>query len=112
MVNEIYGVALNGAFDRVSTYRVLRETPKTYIVDKVTGGHIRKDSMCDRWESYYTDKSEAESALSSLLEHHSKMCRKPDIGYIHRRLVRIRSGVNTARYIDDLIRYVEGFLSS
>ena len=112
MVTEIYGVALNGAFDRVSTYRVLKETPKTYIVDKVTGGHIRKDSMCDRLENYYTDKSEAESALSSLLEHYSKMSRKPDMGHIHRRLLRIRSGVNTDRYIDDLIRYVEGFLSS
>jgi hypothetical protein len=40
------------------------------------------------------------------------MSRKPDMGYIYRRLLRIRSGVDADRYIDDLIRYVEGFLSS
>lgn len=112
MVSEIYGVALNGAFDRVSTYRVLKETPKTYIVDKVTGGHIRKASMGDRYENYYTDRTEAERFLVLLMEHYEKVEKKPDIGYIYRRLLRIKDGMDSDRYLEDLIRYVEGFLNS
>lgn len=112
MVSEIYGVTLNGTLDRVSTYRVLKETPKTYIVDKVTGGHIRKDAMSDRWENYYTDKKEAESFLRQLLERQSKVGGEPDMQYIHRRLLRIKEGIDASRYTDDLIRYVESFINS
>lgn len=112
MVNNIYGVSLNGAFDRIFTYKVLKETPKTYIVDKITGGHIRKAAMCDRWENYYTDKEGAENFLRQLLEIQDRAAREPDMDYIHRRLLRIKDGVNVVRYTDDLIRYVESFINS
>ena len=112
MVDKIYGVSLNGAFDHVFTYNVLKETPKTYIVDRVAGGHIRKASMCDRWENYYTDKCEAERFLQQLLDYQSKVGKKPDMEYIYRRLLRIKGGVSVVRYTNDLIQYVEGFLNS
>lgn len=111
MTNVIYGVPLNGAYG-VRTYSIIRETPKTYIIDDGLQKTIRKSTMCTRWERYFTYKSEAENFL---MKHFA--CEKPkssgiDLEHIHRELSLIYVEFDSAERLRTkrLLEYVESLL--
>lgn len=110
MTEFIYGVALNGTSTNVSKYKVIKETQKTYIIDRPVGSVIRKVTMSDRWESYYTDKAEAEKFLVSLFEYISKYNRQINVKYIHKELIDLWTADNMSDKLKNLINYVEEFL--
>jgi hypothetical protein len=111
MAEVIYGVALNGT-SSVIPYKVLLETPRTYTINRPAGSVVRKATMSDRWERYYTDKDEAEKFLAELLSRIDKSCKQLDIKYIYEELVTLIDEDDTAKKfrLKNLVKYLEEFL--
>ena len=108
MIDYIYGVALNGT-SVVITYPVIKETPKTYILDYY-GKTIRKATMSDRWERYYTNKEDADEFLATLLYNIEKATKRIDINYVYKELTNMWSADNISDKLKSLIKYVEEFI--
>ena len=108
MIAYIYGVALNGT-SAVITYPVIKETPKTYVLDYY-GKTVRKATMSDRWERYYTNKEEAEEFLSTLLYNIKKATKRIDVNYIYRELIDMWKADDSSDRLKSLIKYVEEFI--
>ena len=112
MIDYIYGVSLNGALP-VATYRVVDETKKLYVIDRYVGSSIRKDTMADRWESYFTSKAEANKFLVALLDNIEKATNRLDTGYLYKELKELKelwNSEDTFERLSSLIRYVEEFI--
>lgn len=109
MIDYIYGVALNGALP-VATYRVVDETKKLYVIDRYVGSTIRKDTMSDRWEHYYTNKADAEKFLASIQYGIVKATKHIDVSYVHKELIAVESAGVASDRLKQLIKYIEEFI--
>lgn len=108
MTDYIYGVALNGT-SPVITYQVIKETPKTYVLDYY-GKTVRKAAMSDRWERYYTTKEEADEFLATLLYNIEKATKHIDVNYVYRELTDMWKADDISDRLKSLIKYVEEFI--
>ena len=109
MIDYIYGVTLNGAMS-IATYRVVDETKKLYIIDRYVGSTIRKDTMSDRWERYYTSREDAEKFLATLLYNIEKATKHIDVNYVYRELTDMWKADDISDRLNSLIKYVEEFI--
>jgi hypothetical protein len=107
MVEFIYGAALNGTSINVSKYKVIKETPKTYVIDRPVGSVVRKATMSDRWENYYTDRAEAEKFLVNLFDYICKFNKQINVKYVHKELTELWTTDNISYRLKNLINYVE-----
>ena len=72
MSEYIYSVAINGACG-VRKHRIVKETPKTFVTDRIVNKVIRKETMRDNYCLYYLDEQKAHDFLRSI---HKKQRRK------------------------------------
>lgn len=110
MIEFIFGVALNGTSQSPSKYKVVHETAKTYIIDRFVGNRVRKSTMSDRWEMYFTKEAEAKSFLESLNNHIEKSCKNIDVQYLYKMLTTIKNEEFVTDKLDMVIDYVKEFL--
>lgn len=67
MVEKIYSVAKNGLLD-IHEEKVVKETPKTYVLDRICDKVVRKSEMQNRWELFFTDITKALKVHKQLAE--------------------------------------------
>lgn len=109
MIDKIYAVNLNGT-GVVEEYKVTHETPKTYRIDRHVGNCIRKSTMSDRWQLYFTDILKAREFYHQNRNRIEKACKVLDINYIYKILKTIQAEELVTDKLDMLIEYVEGYL--
>lgn len=109
MIDKIYAVNLNGT-GVVEEYTVVHETDKTYTIDRYVGKRIRKSTMCDRWQLYFTDILKAREFYHQNKDRIEKACRTINISYVHKILKTIQAEEIVTDKLDALIEYVEEFL--
>ena len=109
MIDKIYAVNLNGT-GVVEEYIVTHETPKTYRIDRHVGNCVRKSTMCDRWQLYFTDIAEAREFYYQNKDRIEKACKTININYVHKILKTIQAEEIVTDKLDALIEYVEEFL--
>lgn len=107
----LYAVALNGTSE-VEEYWVVKETPKTYVLNRYLGQTIRKATMCTRWEAFFTEKTAAEKFRADLLYSIKQATKRADIMYIYKELesLRMYGDSEDQHRLKSLIKYVEEFL--
>lgn len=110
MTEYIWGVALNGTSMVPTKYKVVKETPARYIIDRPCNNFIRKVTMIDRWESYFLDEASAKAFLDSLLRSIEKMSKCFDYKYVHDMLIGIKTKEYSLEKLDEVIEYVKGFM--
>ena len=109
MIDKIYAVNLNGT-GVVEEYKVTHETPKTYRIDRYVGNCVRKSTMCDRWQMYFTDREKANEFHCQNIARIEKACKYIDVKYVHKILKTIQAEEIVTDKLDALIEYVEEFL--
>lgn len=109
MIDKIYAVNLNGT-GVVEEYKVTYETPKTYRIDRHVGNCVRKATMCDRWQMYFTDIVPAREFYHQNKSRIEKACKTLDVNYLYKMLTVIRDEEFVTDKLDMLIDYVEEFL--
>ena len=109
MADKIYAVNLNGT-GVVDEYEITHETPKTYRINRYVGNCVRKATMCDRWQMYFTDKQEAEEFHQQNKNRIENACKSIDVYYVYRMLKTIQAEEILTDKFDDLVNYVEGCL--
>ena len=109
MVDKIYAVNLNGT-GVVEEYKVTHETPKTYKIDRYVGNCVRKATMCDRWQLYFTDIVEAREFYHQNKNRIEKACKTLDVNYVYRMLKTIQAEEFITDKLDMLIDYIEEYL--
>ena len=109
MIDKIYAVNLNGT-GVVEEYKVTHETPKTYRIDRYVGNCVRKATMSDRWQLYFTNIKEAEIFYHQNKERIEKACKVINIDYVYKMLTVIRNEELVTDKLDQVISYIEEFL--
>ena len=109
MADIIYSVALNGT-GVVWEHKVVYETPKRYIIDRTVSKYINKETMCDRWEMYFTDIVEAREFYHQNRNRIEKACKVLDINYVYKMLKTIQAEELVTDKLDMIIEYVERYL--
>lgn len=109
MIDKIYAVNLNGT-GIVEEYKVTYETPKTYRIDRHVGNCVRKSTMCDRWQLYFTDRDKADEFHRQNIARIEKACKHIDVKYLHKMLTIIRDEEFVTDKLDMVIDYVKEFL--
>ena len=109
MIDKIYAVNLNGT-GVVEEYKVTHETPKTYRIDRYVGNCVRKSTMCDRWQLYFTDILKAREFYHQNKDRIEKACKTINVSYVHKILKTVQAEEIVTDKLDALIEYVEEFL--
>ena len=109
MIDKIYAVNLNGT-GVVEEYKVTHETPKTYRIDRHVGNCVRKATMCDRWQMYFTDIVQAMEFYHQNKNRIEKACKTLDVNYVYKILKTIQAEEFITDKLDMLIDYIEEYL--
>jgi hypothetical protein len=109
MIDKIYAVNLNGN-GVVEEYKVTYETPKTYRIDRHIGNCVRKATMCDRWQMYFTDIVQAREFYHQNKNRIEKACKTLDVNYVYKMLKTIQAEEFITDKLELLIDYIEEYL--
>lgn len=116
MSEFLYEVRINGAGSIVKR-RVLKETPKTYVLDKLYNKIVRKETMGDAYSRYFVDEEKAKECLENIHRRYERnsiaikprlSCAPGDVVYqivegkiFERKVLYIRIYESENRYIFD-----------